>query len=134
MNKSSDKELRSPMLQCLKRIIGGLSEKLQTVKNQVEKNTGKKLNLEVISIFQKADDDFRIKVRGISFSGHAVEKEFQVVWWGHTCPTSFHLLRWDHFKFDFIYCGVIAANPEILAKEIAIYTYGKQIPEVLSRY
>jgi hypothetical protein len=137
MSKKDGEVLRVPMLQCLKRITKELADKFQDVNKFVEEKTGKKLNLELISVVQKAEDDFRIKVRGTVFTKRITEEEFQVVWWIHTCPAHFYLLQWDQVAFgrghNFLYSGVIEAKSEVLAKEIAIYTHHEQIPRVLSR-
>ncbi|KKP94606.1 MAG: hypothetical protein US25_C0028G0003 [Candidatus Moranbacteria bacterium GW2011_GWE1_36_7] len=137
MSKDSGEILREPMLQCLKRITEELAERLQEVNRFVEEKTSKKLNLEVISIVQKTETDYRIRVRGISHTGRMVEEEFQILWWSHTCPAHFHLHQWGRVAFgpgyNFIYCGVIDAWSKILAREIGIYTHHLQIPGVLSR-
>ena len=137
MNKTDGEILRIPMLQCLKRITEELAEKLQDVNRCVEEKTDTKLNLEVISITQRKEDDFRIKVKGVAFTGRVTEEEFQVLWWSHTCPAHFHLQQWGRVAFgrgyNFVYCGVIEARSEILAREIGIYTHHLQIPGILSR-
>lgn len=137
MGKEDNEILRVPMLKCLARIIEELTEGLQRVNQSVEEKTEEKLNLEAVSITKKAEDDFRIKIRGTAFTRRTVEEEFQVLWMGNTCPTHFHLLQWDRVAFGpgcaFIYRGVIEASSEVLAREIAIYTHHLQIPGVLSR-
>ncbi|MDD5464096.1 MAG: hypothetical protein PHP62_03025 [Candidatus Moranbacteria bacterium] len=137
MSKEDGEILRVPMLQCLKRITEELGDKLKDVNRLVEEKSDKKLNLAVVSVIQKAEDDFRIKVRGISHTGKMVEEEFQVLWRSYTCPAHFHLLQWGRVAFgpgyNFIYCGVISARSEILAREIGIYTHHLQIPGILSR-
>ncbi len=137
MSKANGEILRVPMLQCLKRIMGEIEEKFQAINKLVEEKTLKKLNLELVSITQKAEDDFRIKVRGISHAGRMVDEEFQVLWWSNICPAYFHLLQWGSVAFgpgyNFIYCGVIDAWSEALAMEIAIRTHHLQIPGILSR-
>lgn len=137
MGKEAGEILGVPMLQCLKRITEELADKLRDLSGFVKERTGKNLNLELVSIVQNAENDFRIKVRGITHSGRMTEEEFQVLWLNHVCPAYFHLYQRDRVPFDigyaFVYCGVIEANSEILAKEIAIYTHHLQIPGILSR-
>lgn len=135
--ENNGETLREPMLECLKRVTEELAEKLEELNKLVKEKTGKDLKLEILSVVQHAADDYRIKVRGIAFTSKTTEEEFQVKWMSDTCPSSIHLLQWRMVAFgrgrNFIYCGVVDATSEALAKEIAIYTHHMQIPGVLSR-
>lgn len=137
MSKESLEILRVPMLVCLKRVIGELADKLQGINELVEKRTGQKLDLKIVSVDQIKKEDFRIKVSGITTSKRETEEEFQVLWWSNTCPTYFHLLQRDRIAYscghEFIYRGLVDARSEILGREVAIWTHRMQIPGVLSR-
>lgn len=131
-------ELKAPMLQCLKRITMELAERLCEINSSVEEKSGIGLGMGIVYVEEKSEDDFRIKVKGNTHSGRVTEELFQVSWKDHTCPTYFHLQRWERGSlgqqgYDFHYCGMVKPSSNDLAKEIAIYTHHMQISGVLSR-
>lgn len=137
MKTGAEECLREPMLQILARIIAELKDQLQVLNELVKKEAGIVLNMEITHVCRVADDDWRIKVKGNSFTGRENEEEFKLVWWSHTCPANFHLLQWGKgafsFEYNFLYSGVVEPNARYIAREIAIYTHHQQIPKVLSR-
>ncbi|MFA7208755.1 MAG: hypothetical protein WC120_00570 [Parcubacteria group bacterium] len=129
--------IRGTMLDILARIMGDMNYQLQNLNRVVEKKDGRKLNLRLLDVHQAAEDDWRIRIKGDSSAGRESEEEFQIVWWPDTCPENFHLLQLEWTAFgsgrDFVYRGVMAQSAESIARELAIYTHGEQIPGILSR-
>lgn len=137
MHVDAGEHIRGPMLQILAKVMGEMNYQLQNLNQVVEKKDGRKLNLRLLDVCQVAEDEWRIRIKGDSSTGRENEEEFQVVWWPDTCPENFHLLQLEWTAFgpgrDFVYRGVMAQSAESIAKELAIYTYGQQIPGILSR-
>ncbi len=133
----TNKHLKGPMLQCLSRIIEELDTQLHFWNKTVEEKTGKNLGLRITDKQKISKNEWILKVEGITHADNPTEELFKIVWWNHTCPTSFHLFQWGEISLsytrDFIYSGVIQPHSNFIAKEIAIFTHHLQIPNILSR-
>lgn len=137
VSKISHEIRRDAWRNILERMLEELPAALEVINKKVEASTGKKLGLQVISIIGNPEDDYRIKVSGMTSSNGYVTEEFQVMWKEDTCPNYFHLFQWNQLPFmggnDFIFNCLVEPSSQSLAKEVAIFTHHMQIPGVLSR-
>lgn len=131
--KGGGETLRVGMCNLLRNMIGLLPTEAEKINKELKEKHNIDLNLKIDKTFRILDDKWHVAISGTDWTGRFREQVFIIQWMTNTCPSSFHLLervaQADHDH----YLGVMSATPKEIMKELAIFTYGKQVAGVLSR-